>query len=397
MLSKLFITSTILILWLVCIINCHDHNENDEHAYETRKRLVREIKESGETPEWMNPERLLNAAVCQSPVCHDSHPSKKATTVGLEVILCGSGTPLPNTRARASTAIRAGDEYLVFDVGMGAELCLNAFRGENLVTKTRRIFLTHFHSDHTGGLPNFLTFGWNARPFFVDLYGPGLDIMANFTEGMRKFYAVDALQRELNVSRSQNICQPIFHSPSEPDLSPEKYDTLLFNSKPFVPPPMDDNTRTLLYTNTLGDLTVEAFRVPHHIANPAVGYRVTYKGKVVVISGDTVGYNVTKAVYNAAKNADILVHEMMNATFVKKVFATNPDSRFNANCRIVQSHSTIEQVAHVARDANVKHLIATHIIPPPVTKKDAESLKASLKQIYKGSVLIANDFDYFLL
>lgn len=395
--AQLLMISIILILSLVSSMNSHDHNENDEHAHENRRRLASEMMKSGETPEWMSRQRLLTGAVCQSPVCHDSDPAEKKSTVGLEVILCGSGTPLPNTRARASTAIRAGDEYLIFDVGMGAELCLNAFRGENLAVKTKKIFLTHYHSDHTGGLPNFLTFGWNARPFYVDLYGPGIDIMANFSQGMRHFYAVDALQRELIVNRTENICEPVFHSPSEPNLSPEKYDTLLFNPKPFVPPPMDDKTRYVLYKNPVTNLTVEVFRVPHHIADPAVGYRITYKGKVVVISGDTIGYNQTKAVYNAAKNADILVHEMMNATFVQKFFGTNPDTRFASNCRIAQSHSTIGQVAAVARDAKVKVLIATHIIPPPITNQDAKLLKQKIQRTYKGPILIANDFDYFLI
>lgn len=105
---------------------------------------------------------------------------------------------------------------------------------------------------------------------------------------------------------------------------------------------MDDKTRLVLYKNPSTGLQVETFRVNHHIANPAVGYRITYKGKVVVISGDSVGYPMSTAVYNATKNADVLVHEVLNTTFIKKVFATTPTQQYTADFRIVRSHSSIE-------------------------------------------------------
>ena len=396
--SKLLITITVLILLLTQTINGHDHHHvNNELAYKQRQDLIKELKASGEVPSWMNPERLLQGAVCQSPECIHKSKSSNASPVGLMVILCGTGTPLPNTRGRACTAIRAGDEYLVFDIGMGAELCLNSFNGTNLAVLVTKIFLTHYHSDHTGGLPNFLTFGWGARPYNIDVYGPNFALMQNFTQGMRHFYAVDALQRELNVSYVTKTCEPIFHSPKERHLSPKKYDTLLFNSKPFKAPPMDDRTRLLIYKNPSTGLRVEAFRVNHHIANPAVGYRITYKGKVVVISGDTIGYPISTAVYNAAKNADVLVHEVLNTTFINKVFATTPTQLYTDDCRIVRSHSSIEQVANVAQAANVSNLILTHIIPPPLTNRDSQNIKDQIKKVYKRFVLVGNDYDYFLL
>lgn len=207
---------TILIISLTHTINCHVHHHvNNELAYKQRQDSIKELKATGEVPSWMNPDRLLEGAVCQSAKCKHDGASANASTVGLMVILCGTGTPLPNTRGRACTAIRAGDEYLVFDIGMGAELCLNAFNGTNLAVSVRKVFLTHYHSDHTGGLPNFLTFGWGARSYNIDVYGPDFDLMENFTQGMRHFYAVDALQRELNVSYITKTCEPIFHSPKE--------------------------------------------------------------------------------------------------------------------------------------------------------------------------------------
>ncbi|CAF4433030.1 unnamed protein product [Didymodactylos carnosus] len=345
----------------------------------------------------MSKPRLLSRAVCQSPVCSDSNATAKASTVGLTIMFCGTGQPLDSRRGRACTAVRAGDEYMVFDIGMGSEVCLSTFNWTDLSLKVTKIFLTHYHSDHTGGVPNFLTFGWLDRGFKVDLYGPDFDIMANFTEGMRKFYVVDALQRETNSFYANKTCAPAFHSPAEPNLSPTKYDTLQFNSKPYNSPKFDNKTRVMVYQNTSSGLKVEAFRVDHHIANPAVGYRITYKGKVVVISGDTVGYPVSTAVFNAAQNVDILVHEIINKTYVTKVLATTPEDEFFRNCQLLKSHSTIDQVATVAKAANVKQLIATHIVPSPVTDEQSALIKQQIAKTYKGNILISNDYDYFLL
>jgi len=247
------------------------------------------------------------------------------------------------------------------------------------------------------GYQIFLTFGWLTRGFKVDVYGPDAIIMQNFTEGMRKFYVVDALQRETNANFTTMTCAPIFHLPNEPNLSPVQFDTLQFNSVPYDTPPFDNKTRVMVYQNATSNLTVEAFRVYHHIANPAVGYRVTYKGKVVVISGDTVGYPVSTAVLNAAKNADVLVHEVINKTFVTKVVAQTPAEEFFRSCQLLQSHSTINQVATVAKLANVKQLILTHIVPSPVTTTQENLMKAQIAKIYHGPVLVGNDYDYVLL
>ncbi|CAF1493292.1 unnamed protein product [Didymodactylos carnosus] len=392
--SKLFIVSTVLILCLIHAINCHD---DDALTYVQKRAIIDEIKASTSTPTWITPDRLLDRAVCQSPVCADSSASAKASTVGLMIILCGTGQPLDSRRGRACTAIRAGDEYMVFDIGMGSEVCLSTFNRTDLSLKVTKIFITHYHSDHTGGIPNFLTFGWLTRGFKVDLYGPNFDIMKNFTEGMRKFYVVDALQRETNANYATKTCAPIFHSPAEANLSPVKYDTLQFNSKPYTAPVNDSKTRVLVYQNISSGLKVEAFRVDHHIANPAVGYRVTYKGKVVVISGDTIGYPLSKAVYNAAVNADVLVHEIINQTYVTKVLAKNAQDEFFRDCQLLKSHSTIQQVALLAKAANVQQLVATHIVPSPITDQQNQLIENEIKSTYKGKILIGNDYDYLLI
>src|SRR5712692_4623966 len=63
-------------------------------------------------------------------------------------------------------------------------------------------------------------------------------------------------------------------------------------------------------------LKVTAFTVDHAPVAPAYGYRFDYKGRSVVISGDTVKCANLVAV---AKGADVLIHEGQAAHLVKMI------------------------------------------------------------------------------
>ena len=59
-----------------------------------------------------------------------------------------------------------------------------------------------------------------------------------------------------------------------------------------------------------GDLTIGAFLVDHPDWPQAFGYRIQYRDKVVVISGDT---RPSDGVRWFAKGADLLIHEALNS------------------------------------------------------------------------------------
>src|SRR5690606_8129823 len=65
-------------------------------------------------------------------------------------------------------------------------------------------------------------------------------------------------------------------------------------------------------------LRVTAFAVDHRPVQPSVGYRFDYKGRSVVISGDTAP---SKALENASKGADLLIHEARQPKMVKTLAA----------------------------------------------------------------------------
>jgi len=63
-------------------------------------------------------------------------------------------------------------------------------------------------------------------------------------------------------------------------------------------------------------LKASVFQVDHSPVKPAVGYRIEYKGNIVVISGDTIK---TKTLPKFAKNADIFLCEALNANQIMMV------------------------------------------------------------------------------
>src|SRR5258706_8506010 len=65
-----------------------------------------------------------------------------------------------------------------------------------------------------------------------------------------------------------------------------------------------------------GALTVTAILVAHQPVQPAYAYRFDYKGRSVVISGDTRKW---PPLAEASKGADVLIHEAQNADMTRQM------------------------------------------------------------------------------
>ncbi|MGB0383509.1 MAG: hypothetical protein ACPGWR_01685 [Ardenticatenaceae bacterium] len=74
----------------------------------------------------------------------------------------------------------------------------------------------------------------------------------------------------------------------------------MLHERQFNVPPTDESA-VVIYEQD--GVTVKAFRVSHEPIDPAVGYRIEFAGKVVVISGDTVR---TTSLLEQSQNADLL-------------------------------------------------------------------------------------------
>ena len=261
---------------------------------------------------------------------------------GLHVGLCGAGSPLPAPRASGPcVAVVAGDALYVVDVGTDSPR--NLTRMGWAASSLESVFITHFHSDHIDGLGELMTLRWAGGSFESPLpvYGPsGIERVVN---GFNEAYAQDFIYRQAHHGDS---------------VAPLKAAGGI--AKPFLKP-APGQTVTLVDRD---GLIIEAFSVTHSPVEPAVGYRFTYKGRTVVISGDTIK---DQNIIEMSRGVDLLVHEALAANLVAML---NEGARNNSQevmAKITHDipdyHATPMDAAETAAEAGVGHLLYYHIVP----------------------------------
>lgn len=259
----------------------------------------------------------------------------------LRVLVCGSSSPLPDAaRAKSCTIVIAGGKFYIVDTGPESWSRLARWRlpGERIGA----VFLTHFHSDHIAELGEFNMFTWVAgRPAPLPVYGPlGVEqVVAGFTEA----YALDQTYR---TAHHTSALMP-------PETWPMRPMTIALEDGGGAAVALDD-----------GALKVTMIGVSHDPVDPAVGYRFDYKGRSVVISGDTVAH---PPLASAAKGADVLVHEAMAMHMIEKIGEWAADA---GNARLAQVmtdiadyHTSPVDAARIANEAGARLLVLSHLAP----------------------------------
>ena len=121
----------------------------------------------------------------------------------------------------------------------------------------------------------------------------------------------------------------------------------------------------LIPTNTPG-LEILPFVVDHYPVNSAFGFKISYKGRTVVISGDTIHDG---SVQKYSKDVDLLVHSAISIDIVERMRGLAPIPQMDKILFDIQDyHTSIREAGEIARDANVKHLLIYHSIPTPRNK-----------------------------
>ena len=264
---------------------------------------------------------------------------------GLHLALCGAGGPLPAPKASGPcVAIVAGRDLFVVDAGTDG--LRNLGRMGYPAGSIDALFLTHFHSDHIDGLGEFATIRWvgaaNTEP--LPVYGPeGVEAVV---DGFNAAYAQDVEYR---------------HEHHGDTVAPTSGAGM--RAMPFEEPA--DGKLVTIYQH--GDLTVEVLKVDHEPVNPAVGYLFRYKGRSILVSGDTAqSDNITRF----AKDVDLLVHEALapNLVGIMNAAAEKMGNAILAKVTIdiPDYHASPVEAAETARDAGVGHLLYYHIVPPLV-------------------------------
>jgi len=182
------------------------------------------------------------------------------------------------------------------------------------------VFLTHFHADHIGELRSFIQ-ALNWTPGF----NRKKDLILVAPIGFKKLYkqAIDAQPR------------------------PNTYQIKIKEIK-----------RRLTFTN----FKVECVKTIH--SDESVAYKFIEKTKSIIITGDC---DINDNLIKFSKNSNLLLIECSFADKLK-----------------MEGHLTPSECGKIAKMANVKKLILTHLYPP--YSSDVAKLKTT-KKIFKNTLL----------
>ena len=283
--------------------------------------------------------------------------SAEAGQSDFRVTLIGSGNPVPEAdRFGPATLVEADDQKLLFDAGRGATIRL--WQLKIPFGKVSPLFLTHFHSDHTVGIPDLWLTGWLGGPFGrrttpFRVIGPTgtKELMTN----LERAYAADIRTRIADEHYPPEGVKVIADEFAAEGVVYDK-----------------DGVR------------VTAFEVNHgDEIKPAYGYRVDYKGHSIVISGDT---RFNENVIKYGTGADVLVHE---------VAAVRPELLKDQQVQRVMAHHTSPQEAGtVFTRAHPKLAVYTHftlLARPPIPAVTIPEVIAQTRETYSGPLEAGED------
>ena len=261
---------------------------------------------------------------------------------GLHAYVCGSGSPMPDAdRAGPCIAVLAGKRGFVFDAGSGSVRKLG--RMGFPMDRLDAAFLTHLHSDHFDGLGELMLQAWIAggRDKPLPIYGP--DGTERVVGGMVEAYTIDRGYRIAH--HGEAVARPA-------GFGGEARIVALNPAGPVV------------YRD--GEVTIRALPVDHAPIDRALAYRIDYRGRSMVISGDTVK---SAPLARFARGADVLFHEALNPRMIGRI-GEQLAARGNTDAAKIMAdipgyHASPEEAAEVAREAGVRQLVLYHLVPAP--------------------------------
>lgn len=289
----------------------------------------------------------------------------------MHLYLCGTGDPeitMQNIRKPACLAIIADKQFMLFDAGEGT---LQTLASMGLpYTSIHHVFITHWHSDHFSGLGQVINASWNnGRNMPITIHGPyGVKQVVN---GFAKAYQLDVLFRSSN---------------SNGRLDPQ----LGFGIPKLVDAIHQDQT---VYETQ--NIKITAFPVSHEPVYPALGYVIQYKGCKIVVSGDT---KVTSVLAAHAQDADLLINEVLSNPLNQEMYQQSiaKGNKLNAAFALETKnyHSESLELAKMAQQSKVKHLVLTHLVPSiPTTPGVQQAFVSGMNKYYTGPLTISADKD----
>ena len=266
------------------------------------------------------------------------------------VTLLGTGAPPPVLdRFGPSTLVEVGTEKFIFDAGRGAMQRLHQLQIP--FANITGVFLTHHHSDHLVGFTDLWLTGWIGRPWGkraapLKVWGPEgtKQMMEHLTKAFfvdirvrSKSYPVEGVKLEVGEIKEGLVCD---HE----------------------------------------SVKVSAFKVDHGGEElPAFGYRVDYRGRSAVLSGDT---TFNENLIRHAQGTDLLVHEVTAAE------GSTAENEAQLK-RITSNHTTPQQAGEIFSRVAPKLAVYNHLLLFGGAR--AEDLIPATRKNYPGRLLVGED------
>ncbi len=252
----------------------------------------------------------------------------------MELIILGSGTSIPlNHRASPSLALLIDGQLMLFDVGPDTlrQLTKAGLKHEDIT----RIFITHFHPDHTAGLIHFLF--TTKNPSILKKREPFVVAGARGLKGL--------------IDRLQGAYKDWLNLPAE----------LLKIEE------IDERQRNVINYPGFRITAQPVNHTPHSLA-----YRVEdQNGRSFVYSGDS---GFCEGLVDVAVDTDLLVLE-----------SSFPDGKE------IEGHLTPSQAGHIATLAHAKQLVLIHFYPECL----ATDIIAQCRKSYGGELTLGSDLLHF--
>ena len=280
----------------------------------------------------------------------------------MRITVVGSGNP-PVRRGQASTSLLVqlgnGDNFII-DAGGGTVPALWSLRVP--LASLDKLFVTHLHLDHVGGILNLWdSMGW-ARNTPLHVWGasgstPELGVAA-FVENIQKAGAWHTLSKTGVIAGGG--MKMIAHEFDGQQFTPEKPQALIYKEN---------------------GVKIYAFPVDHILIG-AVGYRLEWNGLSMAYTGDSIP---TTFEAEQAKGVDVFLHELFidAPTFSQK---NNMPLKIAEN--VVDEHTSADMLGRVFSIAKPKLGVGTHFFTNDYTIDPAFEGIAST---YNGPVVIAQD------
>ena len=274
------------------------------------------------------------------------------------VTFLGTGAPRPSlSRYGASMLVEAGQRKLLVDAGWGLRERLYEAGSFELLVSLDHVLLTHLHYDHTVGLPDLWLTGW--------LYGRRVPLNVQGPKGTVAMLGDIRHAFDWDIAYRGLVGVPLAGSEFDSaDISEGVVydrDGLIITAFEVAHMPIDLTTRR-----------------PLAFEGQTLGYRIDYRGRSLVVSGDT---RPTENLVKHGAHADVLVHEVQVPSP-----GETPEARL-ANVSL-SVHSTPDEAGGIFARVQPRMAVYSHIIPPDVKP---DELVAATRATYDGPLTVAHD------